>query len=89
MATEITVQNASDTATLDTIKPGTLVVIKSLQDSNPQLYRKLITMGLVAGRSLKVLKSAPFGDPIAISTLGYTLSLRLSEARLITVSHLP
>ena len=71
--------------TLDVVEPGATVVIKSLQDSNPQLYRKLICMGLVAGRALEVLKKAPFGDPIAISALGYTLSLRLSEARLITV----
>ena len=73
------------TKTLDAVEPGSKVIIRSLHDSNPQLYRKLICMGLVAGRALEVLKKAPFGDPIAISTLGYTLSLRLSEARLITV----
>ena len=43
-------------------------------------------MGLVSGKKLKVLFRAPFGDPIAIDLGGSVLSLRLDEAKLITVS---
>ena len=73
------------TKTLDQVAPGTTVEVQKLSTRNPELYRKLHAMGLVAGRALKVLRKAPFGDPISISTLGYTLSLRLSEANLIEV----
>jgi Fe2+ transport system protein FeoA len=43
-------------------------------------------MGLIAGKKLKVLFKAPFGDPIAIDLGGYILSLRLDEAGLINVN---
>lgn len=74
------------TCTLDTVAPGASVQVSSLTEANPQLYRKLHAMGVVAGKALTVLRRAPFGDPISISVLGYTLSLRLSEARHIIVT---
>jgi ferrous iron transport protein A len=63
---------------------GETVTIASLLDSS--LKPKLMEMGLVAGKKLKVLFRAPFGDPIAIDLGGSVLSLRLDEAKLITVS---
>ena len=72
--------------TLDAISPGSTVTITELRCENPYLYRKLSAMGLVAGRIVKVMRCAPLGDPISISTLGYTLSLRLSEAREVVVT---
>lgn len=73
------------TRTLDTIEPGCTVSITALSERNPMLFRKLHAMGLVAGAFATVLRRAPLGDPISISTLGYVLSLRLSEAREISV----
>lgn len=69
---------------LSLIRAGETVTIASLLDSS--LKPKLMEMGLVAGKKLKVLFKAPFGDPIAIDLGGYVLSLRLDEARLINVS---
>jgi Fe2+ transport system protein FeoA len=43
-------------------------------------------MGLIAGKEVRVLFRAPFGDPIAIDVHGYVLSLRLDEAGLIQVN---
>lgn len=63
---------------------GETVTIASLLDSS--LKPKLMEMGLVSGKKLKVLFRAPFGDPIAIDLGGSVLSLRLDEAKLITVS---
>ena len=77
---------ATDVVTLDTVAPGTTVLIRALKDTDSVLYKKLVSMGLVAGRKLTVTRRAPFGDPIAITTLGYMLSLRLSEARQIEVA---
>lgn len=72
--------------TLDVVEPGTTVEISGIEQSNPALYRKLHAMGLVMGNSLTVMGRAPLGDPISISTLGYILSLRVSEARHVSVA---
>lgn len=69
---------------LSIINTGEIVTISNLVDSS--LKPKLMEMGLIAGKKLKVLFKAPFGDPIAIDLGGYILSLRLDEARLINVS---
>lgn len=71
--------------TLDKVTPGKTVVIKSLRETDSPLFRRLMSMGLVVGQVLTVIRSAPLGDPIAITVLGYTLSLRLSEARILEV----
>ena len=70
---------------LSIVNTGEIVTISNLVDSSLKL--KLMEMGLIAGKKLKVLFKAPFGDPIAIDLGGYILSLRLDEARLINVSY--
>ena len=37
-------------------------------------------MGVVPGVSVKIIKTAPFGDPIQIKVRGYSLAMRKSEA---------
>ncbi len=69
---------------LSYINPGSIVTVVDLQESS--LKPKLMEMGLIAGKKLKVLFRAPFGDPIAIDLGGYVLSLRLDEAGLINVN---
>lgn len=69
---------------LDNIANGRTVTVDSLKDSN--LKVKLMEMGLISGKKVKVLFRAPFGDPIAIDIEGYVLSLRKSEANLIYVN---
>lgn len=68
---------------LSIINPGNTVTVVNVKDSS--LKPKLMEMGLVAGKKLKVLFRAPFGDPIAIDLGGYVLSLRLDEAGLVEV----
>ena len=48
--------------------------------------RRLMEMGLVPGVSVRVVKSAPFGDPIEIRLRGYSLALRINEAEAIEVT---
>ncbi|MCU1291005.1 MAG: FeoA-like protein [Acidobacteria bacterium] len=43
-------------------------------------------MGVVPGVAIKVIKTAPFGDPIQIRVRGYSLAMRRSEAENIEVS---
>lgn len=47
---------------------------------------KLLEMGLLEDQPIRVLFRAPFGDPMAIDVNGYVLSLRLNEAKLVSVS---
>lgn len=48
--------------------------------------RRLMDMGLTRHTKVYLRKVAPLGDPIEISLRGYELSLRKSEAQLISVA---
>jgi len=43
-------------------------------------------MGVVPGATVRVVKSAPLGDPIQVCVRDYHLALRRSEAQKISVS---
>lgn len=47
--------------------------------------KRLMEMGIVPGVSVRVVKSAPFGDPIEIRVRGYSLAMRKAEAETIEV----
>lgn len=47
--------------------------------------RRMMDMGLVPGTEVKVVRVAPLGDPVEFEVKGYSLSLRKSEARSVTV----
>ena len=70
---------------LNQIACGTRAVVKSISFSNKKLAHKLLTMGIVAGTLIEVMRAAPMGDPIRIKALGSELSLRLSEAESVEV----
>jgi ferrous iron transport protein A len=65
------------------IENGTRVVVREISVS--ALKVKLMEMGIMEGKELRVLYRAPFGDPMAIDLGGYVLSLRNDEAELIQV----
>ena len=48
--------------------------------------RRLMDMGLTRHTKIYLRKVAPLGDPMEISLRGYELSLRKSEAQLISVA---
>jgi ferrous iron transport protein B len=47
--------------------------------------KRLIEMGFVRGKSVKMLLSAPLRDPVKYSIMDYEVSLRRSEAQLIEI----
>lgn len=55
-------------------------------NGNNQITKRLMEMGVVPGVSLRVVKSAPFGDPLEIRVRGYHLAMRKNEADTIEVS---
>jgi Fe2+ transport system protein FeoA len=48
--------------------------------------KRLMEMGIVPGVKLRVVKAAPFGDPIEIRLRGYSLAVRKTEAEAIEVA---
>ena len=59
-------------------------VTKIIGDS--PITRRLMEMGVIPGVAIRVVKTAPFGDPIEIRVRGYSLAMRKSEAEAIEVS---
>ena len=50
------------------------------------LRQRILDMGLTKNAEVKVLKMAPFGDPLEITVRGFQLSLRKAEAACIEVA---
>jgi len=68
---------------LSKIANGERAIVQEILAS--ELKIKLMEMGLVSGKELRVLFRAPLGDPIAVDIDGYVLSLRTDEAALVLV----
>lgn len=50
-----------------------------------KIRRRLYDMGITNGAEIYLRKKAPLGDPIEVSVRSYELSLRLSEAKCISL----
>lgn len=70
--------------TLDKTPQGSAARVISVEGSDTVALR-LMEMGMVPGAPVRVVKSAPLGDPIQICVRDYHLALRRSEARTINV----
>jgi Fe2+ transport system protein FeoA len=64
---------------------GTSATVIAVKGNNA-VTKRLMEMGVVPGVSVRVIKSAPFGDPLEIRLRGYNLAMRKSEADSIEVS---
>lgn len=71
--------------TLTNLPIGTKAKVIAVNGNNA-ITRRLMEMGVVPGVSVRVIKSAPFGDPLEIRVRGYHLAMRKSEADSIEVS---
>ncbi|MFV0389975.1 MAG: ferrous iron transport protein A [Pyrinomonadaceae bacterium] len=50
------------------------------------ISKRLMEMGIVPGVTIRVVKTAPFGDPIEVRVLGYSLAMRRNEAETIEIA---
>ena len=71
--------------TLTNLPVGEKAKVVSINGNNA-VTKRLMEMGVVPGVSVRVIKSAPFGDPLEIRVRGYHLAMRKSEADAIEVS---
>ena len=72
--------------TLKDGETGMVVRIDSVGDS--KLKNRLMTMGLIPGTRVEILRSAPMGDPIAIRLRSYNLAMRKDDAAQIQVTQI-
>ena len=76
--------SSSSASLLSHLKIGQRAQIVGFKEENA-LCQRLLEMGITPNEEVKVIRFAPLGDPIEIEIRGYRLSLRRSEADLITV----
>ena len=55
---------------------GTITAVRA----NGEMGRRIRDMGLVPGTDITIKGRAPLNDPVAIRLMGFTLTLRNSEA---------
>ena len=70
--------------TMDELKPGESAYIKTA-GGTCALRHHLLDMGLTPDAEITLQKVAPMGDPVQFEVRGYELTLRLEEARKVTV----
>lgn len=63
---------------------GEIGVIR-LVGGDGKIRRRLFDMGVTPGAEVYLRKRAPLGDPIEITLRGYELTLRKSEADVVTM----
>ena len=70
--------------TLNELKVGETAAITAV-GGDGALRCRLLDMGLIPRTRITLQKTAPMGDPIEIRVRGYELTLRVDDARQITV----
>ncbi len=70
--------------TLDSLRVGAWARVLEVRGEGA-VARRLMEMGVVPGAPVRVIKAAPFGDPLEVRVRNYHLALRRSEAQTITV----
>jgi ferrous iron transport protein A len=71
--------------TLDMIPADVVARIESIEAAAAQSFR-LMEMGMVPGAPVRIVKTAPLGDPIQVCVRNYHLALRRAEAQSIKVT---
>ena len=69
---------------LDRLRAGTPARVLAVKGTGA-VTRRLMEMGVVPGAPVRVVKTAPLGDPLEVRVRNYHLALRRSEAQTISV----
>jgi ferrous iron transport protein A len=75
---------APATVSLDALEAGTHARVTAVHGSSA-VARRLMEMGVVPGAPVRVIKTAPLGDPLEVRVRNYHLALRRSEAQNVSV----
>ncbi len=66
------------------LKPSESAVVADVGGTDA-LHRRLLDMGITPGVKVILLRTAPMGDPLEIHIRGYALTLRVDDAKKITL----
>ncbi len=71
---------------LSSLMPGESARVAGIKKTSSAIRQRLLEMGLTKGTVVRMIRFAPFGDPIEIQAKGFRLSLRKLEAEAIMVT---
>ena len=71
--------------TLSTANRGDRCVVLEIASEPAELKSRLYSLGVIPGSVLELLRFAPLGDPIQVKVGGSFISIRKSEAAIISV----
>lgn len=78
-------QKELKTMTLTELPAGSSGRVISVRGENA-ITRRLMEMGMIPGVAVRMVKAAPFGDPVEVRVRGYSLALRKSEANAVDIA---
>ena len=64
---------------------GDRCVVLDIATEPPEMRSRLYALGIIPGSALEILRFAPLGDPMQVKLGGSFVSIRKSEAEIITV----
>jgi len=70
--------------TLDQVSLNQEVTVLKVVGERP-IKRRIMELGILPGKMIKVIKTAPLGDPIEVSIKSSTFSIRKRDAKNIIV----
>jgi len=70
---------------LSSLKVGQSAIVLKLNETNKEIKRHLLDMGLTRGVKITIKKIAPMGDPIDISLRDYELCIRKQDLEKVEV----
>jgi ferrous iron transport protein A len=68
-----------------TAKKGDRCIVLDISPEPAELKSRLYSLGIIPGSVLELLRFAPLGDPMQVKVGGSFISIRKSEAAIITV----
>ncbi|MBU3110318.1 FeoA family protein [Clostridium lacusfryxellense] len=62
------------------LKPGDKAFIDSISGDD-KFAKRLLALGFIEGTEVKLVATAPLGDPIIINLRGFNLAIRKNDAK--------
>lgn len=72
--------------TLDEIEKNKPAFITKIEATGV-LLQKLYDMGFIEGSKIQLIRKSPLNDPIQVRILSYNISLRVQEAKSVSVRY--
>ena len=66
------------------LKPGDKGLIESICGDD-KFAKRLLALGFIEGTEIKLIATAPLGDPIVINLRGFNLAIRKNDAKNICI----